>query len=86
MIEKIEESNVSVTVDESILNKELGAILHEAALVGRVHIVIAIMSKNDPDMTVIDNMWDRAAQNTLQYSIYDTASVIYKFFKEQGRI
>ena len=80
MIEKIEESNVSVTVDESILNKELGAILHEAALVGRVHIVIAIMSKNDPDMTVIDNMW------TLQYSIYDTASVIYKFFKEQGRI
>lgn len=86
LLEKMEESNVAVTVDESMLNKEPGAILHEAALVGRVHISIAIMSKKDPDMTVIDNMWDRAAKNTLQYSIYDTASVIYKFFKEQGRI
>lgn len=86
LIEKIEDSIIDVVVNKNVINMDSGSFLHESAVRSKLYSDAANKDKVNSDINIVDDNWDNVGVVTLYHSIYDTASVIYKFMKSTGRI
>lgn len=86
LFEKLEDSIIGVVVNKNVINMDCGSFLHESAVRSKLYSDAANKAKVDSDINIVDDNWDKVGVATLYHSIYDTASVIYKFMKSTGRI
>lgn len=70
---------VPVQVDKNVLKMDTGSIAYGSAKCSKAFASAANKPKEDAD-------WDEVGSLTLMRSVYDTASVIYKFMKSTKRI
>lgn len=86
LIEKLEDSIIAVAVNKNVINMDTGSFLHESAVRSKLYSDAANKDKANSSINIVDANWDNVGVVTLYHSIYDTASVIYKFMKSTGRI